>query len=101
MKKRVISAIVIIAIFLPFLIIGELPFAIFMSVLSVMGLYELLKVREEKKKFPLSLKIIAFILTVYFCLYNTNSIESFMHLDYRVMSTIIFLFLWLYSFVLP
>ena len=93
MKKRVLSAIVLIAIFLPFLIIGELPFAIFLSVLSVMGLYELLKVRESKKKFPLWLKIIAYCFTVYFCLYNTGTIESFLHLDYRVMSAIIFVFL--------
>ena len=56
MKTRVLSAIVIIAIFVPFLIIGELPFTILMSVLSIFGLYELLKVRETKKKFPLVLK---------------------------------------------
>ena len=53
MKTRVISAIILVLIFIPFLIIGELPFAIFMSVLSLFGLYELLKVRESKKKFPL------------------------------------------------
>ena len=92
MKKRVLSAIILIAVFVPFLIIGELPFAIFMTALSVMGLYELLKVRESKKKFPLVLKLIAYCLTIYFCLYNTGTIESFMHLDYRVMSAIIFLF---------
>ena len=93
MKKRVLSAIILIAVFVPFLIIGELPFAILMTALSVMGLYELLKVRESKKKFPLVLKLIAYCLTIYFCLYNTGTIESFMHLDYRVMSAIIFLFL--------
>ena len=70
MKKRIISAILIVAVFIPFLIIGELPFAIFMSVLSIAGLYELLRVRESRKKFPIVLKIIAYILTVYFCLYN-------------------------------
>lgn len=93
MKKRILSAIIIIAIFIPFLIIGELPFGIFLSILSVMGLYELLKVRESKKKFPLLLKIIAYCFTMYFCLYNTGTIESFLHLDYRVMSAIIFVFL--------
>ena len=93
MTKRVISAIVLIAIFVPFLIIGELPFAIFMSVLSLLGLYELLKVRETKKKFPIVLKIFAYLLTCYFCLYNTSSIEFINKFDYRIMAGIIFIFL--------
>ena len=93
MTKRIISAIVLIAIFVPFIIIGELPFTIFMSVISMFGLYELLKVRETKKKFPIVLKIFAYLLTCYFCLYNTNSIEFINKFDYRVMAGIIFLFI--------
>jgi len=93
MTKRILGAIVLIAIFVPFLIIGELPFTILMSVLSIFGLYELLKVRETKKKFPLVLKIFAYLLTCYFCLYNTNSIEFINKFDYRVMAGIIFLFI--------
>jgi phosphatidate cytidylyltransferase len=93
MTKRVISAIVLVLIFVPFIIVGELPFTIFMSVLSILGLYELLKVRETKKKFPLVLKIFAYLLTCYFCLYNTSSIEFINKFDYRVMAGIIFLFI--------
>ena len=93
MTKKILGAIILIAIFVPFLIIGELPFTILMSVLSIFGLYELLKVRETKKKFPLVLKIFAYLLTCYFCLYNTNSIEFINKFDYRVMAGIIFLFI--------
>lgn len=93
MTKRVISAVILVLIFVPFLIIGELPFTIFMSILSIFGLYELLKVRETKKKFPIILKIFAYLLTCYFCLYNTSSIEFINKFDYRVMAFIIFLFI--------
>lgn len=93
MTKRVVSAIILVLIFVPFLVIGELPFAIFMSVLSLLGLYELLKVHETKKKFPIVLKVFAFLLTGYFCLYNTSSIEFINKFDYRVMAGIIFLFI--------
>ncbi len=93
MTKRVVSAIIMILVFIPFLVIGELPFAIFMTVLSIFGLYELLKVRETKKKFPIVLKIFAYLLTCYFCLYNTSSIEFINKFDYRVMAFIIFLFI--------
>ena len=93
MKTRVISAIIMILVFIPFIVIGELPFAIFMSVLSMLGLHELLKVRETKKNFPIVLKVFAYLLTLYFCLYNTSSIEFFNKFDYRVIALIIFTFI--------
>ena len=93
MKTRVISAIVMIAIFIPILVIGELPFAILMSALGICGLYELIKVRETKKKFPTLLKIFAYIIVVVFCLYDIGQIEFRISFDYRVMSALIFMFL--------
>lgn len=93
MKTRIISAIVLVLVFVPLLVIGELPFIGFMSILSILGLYELLKVRESKKEFPIVLKVFAYLLTLYFCLYNTSSIEFFNKFDYRVMALIIFAFI--------
>ena len=93
MTKKIISAIILVLVFVPFIIVGELPFTIFMSVLSIFGLYELLKLRETKKKFPLVLKVFAYLLTCYFCLYNTSSIEFINKFDYRIMAGIIFIFL--------
>ena len=93
MKVRVISAIIMIAVFVPLLIIGELPFAIFMAILSALGLYELIKVRETKKKYPLFLKIFAYIMVIAFCMYNFDSIEFTSQFDYRVMALLLFLFL--------
>ena len=93
MKVRVLSAIIMIAVFLPLLIIGELPFAIFMALLSAFGLYEIIKVRESKKKFPTLLKVFAYIMVVAFCMYNFDSIEFSSQFDYRVMALLLFLFL--------
>ena len=93
MTKRIVSAIILVLIFVPLIIVGELPFTILMTVLSILGLYEIIKVRETKKKFPLVLKIFAYLLTCYFCLYNTSSIDFINKFDYRVMAFIIFLFM--------
>ena len=93
MKERILSAILLIIVFVPFLIVGELPFSILMSILSVFALYELLRVRESIKEFPFILKILAYILTLYFSLYNTGTIEFKYSFDYRVMALIIFMFL--------
>lgn len=91
--KRVISAIIMIIILLPLLIVGGKTFAILMSLLAVLGLYELLHIRETKKKFPFLMKIFAYILVLFFSLNNFTSIEFQYSLDYRVMSFIIFIFL--------
>ena len=92
MMKRVISAIVLVLVFVPFLIIGEFPFAILMGILGMCGFYELMRVRETKKKFPLVLKIIAYFLVLAFSMYNITSIEFKYEIDYRVVAFIIFLF---------
>ncbi len=93
MKKRIISAIAMIAIFVPLLIIGELPFALLMTFLAVFGLYELIKVRENEKKFPTFLKIIAYIIVAILCLYDIGQVEFKVAFDYRVMAALIFLFM--------
>lgn len=93
MKKRVFSAIVIVAIFIPLLLIGGKTFAIFMSFLATLGLYELIHIRESKKEFPFLLKIFAYIMVVFFSLSHFNSIVFSYTMDYRVVAFMIFTFL--------
>ncbi len=93
MKIRIISAILMIAIFIPLLIVGEIPFAVLMTLLSVLGLYELIHTRESKRKFPIILKIFAYLLVIFFTISNYDSIQFVCSIDYRVISIIIFAFL--------
>ncbi len=93
MKERVISALVIVLVFIPFLLMGELPFAIFMSFLATLGLYELIKSRESKKSFPSLLKYLAYIMVFCFSMYKYDSLDFQFNFDYRVMAFIIFIFL--------
>ena len=92
MKLRILSAVLMIVIFVPLLLIGEIPFAIFMSIMGLFGFYELMKVRESRKKFPFILKLLAYFIVLCFCTYNIGSIEFTYKFDYRVMAFIIFLF---------
>ena len=92
MKKRVLSAAIMVAIFIPFLIIGDVPFKIFMSIVAAFGLHELIKVRETRKKFPTVLKIFAYILVLALCLTDFNGIEFQYKVDYRFLSLLVFLF---------
>lgn len=93
MKERIISAIIIMAIFIPILCIGGKPFAITMSLIAIMGLYELIKMRETKKEFPFLMKIFAYILVLFFSFNDFSSIVFHRTIDYRVISFIIFVFL--------
>lgn len=94
MTKRVVSAIVMVLLFIPFLVIGGVPFIVLMSVLGVLGLYELLRIRgNAKKKFPLVMRIIAYIFVVFLITNNAGNIDLQYDLDYRLVSAIIFLFL--------
>lgn len=93
MTKRVVSAIVIALIFIPFLLVGGMYFTIFMTVIGMCGLYELMHIRETKKKIPLGMKIIAYLMVAVLIINNSKAIDFQYNLDYRLVSAIIFLFL--------
>ena len=73
MKTRVLSAIVMTVVLVPILIVGGKLFAAIMMILACGGLYELIHIRETRKKFPLIIKIFAYIMVVFFSLNNFDS----------------------------
>lgn len=93
MKKRILSAIIMIAIFVPILLIGGKVFAIFMTILALMGLYELIHIRESRKEFPFIIKLFAYVMVAFFSLSHLDSIEFSYTMDYRVVAFMIFAFL--------
>ena len=74
MEKRVVSAIVMILIFVPLLLLGGMTFSVFMTLLAIAGIYELIKVREKTKKFPKIVIIFAYLIVLFLTLlsYNQN-----------------------------
>ena len=92
MKKRVISAIVLIAIFVPILLLGGMPFAIFMSIAAVVSMYELVNARTKKKGFPFLPLLCSYIFVLVLTLSNYNINTFDYHLDYRIIAGMIFAF---------
>ncbi len=93
MKVRILSAIVMLLVFVPLLIIGGKPYALLMAALAVLGLYEMIHIRESRKPFPLVMKVFAYLLVLFCCLMNSDSVLFTTKLDYRVITFIIFIFL--------
>ncbi len=93
MKIRILSAVVLLAIFIPLLLIGGLPFSMLMLIIALMGLHELLKIRKTKKDFPFSVELFAYVIVIFMTLTNYNSKDLYFVMDYRLMSAIMFVFL--------
>lgn len=56
MKTRLISALIAMLIFIPILFIGGTLFNVAVYIISVLGLYEFIKIKEEKKELPSFIK---------------------------------------------
>ena len=61
MKQRIISAIIAIIILMPLVIYGKIPFYLGVSILGCIGFNELLNLKENKKKIPITMKIISLV----------------------------------------
>ena len=90
MKTRIISAIVMAIIAIPLLVLGGLPFKIFMTLIGIMSVYELMHIRKKKKEIPLFIRIISYILIGVFIILGTNVYTSNYEIIYKII-TVIFL----------
>lgn len=93
MKIRIISAIVLLALFIPALIFGGVFFSILMLLAAMMGLHELLSLRKTKKEFPIFMELFAYILVGFLTISNYQSKTLYYLMDYRMMAFMIFAFL--------
>ena len=93
MKKRIVSAIIMILIFVPLLFIRGVPFTILMTLLALDSMYELITIREKKKKIPMLIKVISYLLVIFSSIltYNQNIFSYTM--SYQLISFIVLIFL--------
>ena len=82
MKQRVISAIIAIIIAIPIIIIGSYAYYVAVGILSIIGYYEMLKVRQKEKKIDLSVRIIT--LVSYLCIVLSAFNKTTFNIDYRL-----------------
>ena len=93
MKKRIISAIIALAVCIPVLILGGIVFNIVVYLLSIIGLYEFMKVKNEKKEIPSFIKFISYILISLIMLFNSSNTQLAFTLDYRILSGLFAMYL--------
>ena len=80
MKTRIISAIVMIALFIPLLIIGEIPYLVMTTIFAVMGMWELMRL----EKIPMVIKILSYLVCI-FLIISSYIIKDFNPFNYYIL----------------
>ena len=93
MKIRIISAAVLLAIFIPLLLVGGLSYSLLMLLIALLALHEILHIRKTKKEFPFFVEVCAYILVAFITFNNYDSKDLYFLMDYRLMSVIMCVFL--------
>lgn len=93
MKKRVISAIVMLLICVPIFLIGGNLYNVGITLLAVLALTEFLDIKETKKKLPFFVKVISYAFVIMFVIAGIdNPIKTFT-MDYRIIGGLFVAFL--------
>lgn len=87
MKKRAISAIILLVITIPLVIIGKIPFALAIGLVSVLAYKEIM----DLYKYPLIVKVLGFIALLSLVYSNFDAHNILLGLDYKVISIILLL----------
>ncbi len=92
MGKRILSAIILLLLFIPVILIGGNIFNLVIYIFSLCAFYEFIGVKDSKKEVPLFIKMIGYVALSCLVFSNQNSNAVFL-IDYRVLTGILILFL--------
>ena len=81
MKKRVISAIVALAVIIPLIVLGGYWYYVGIGIVGVIGFYELISIKEKKKNIPIVMKLLSMISFVLIMFSSINNNYQF-QVDY-------------------
>ena len=99
MKTRLISAFILICICVPLLVIGGLPFDILVTIVSIMALYEIFRVRRSQREIPFIMELFSYVLVAFLTMNNYTSINLVINIDYRLVAFMIFFLLFPIVFI--
>jgi len=91
MKKRVLSAIVMLLIFVPIFLIGGRLFNLLFFALTLLGLREFIKIKENK--YPDFIKLISYLSISLLYFSNTFVTDFAFHIDYKLLAGIFLIIL--------
>lgn len=93
MKKRVMSAILALCIFIPVLCYGKIPYGVFIFILSLQGMKEMMNAIGKERKVPQLIQCISYLLISYLTLSAISISSTTALFDFRLLSSIVLLYL--------
>ena len=93
MKKRVISAIIMLIILVPLILAGGMWFNVGLYLVSILALKEFLDVKASKKPIPSFIRFIAYVFLTLLMIVGINSDGEVYTLDYKLLTALVILFL--------
>lgn len=93
MKKRIISAIILLAIVIPLIQVGGVAFNVGVYIVSIACLKEFLDIKSSRKEVPIFIQLIAYIFMTLIVLVDVRTRSMLFTLDYRILSALFMSFL--------
>ena len=90
MKKRLISAFVILLIFIPLLLLGGIYYTVFGSILGILAIWEVINL---EKKIPNYMRIITYFVGLFLILYNYKYFDFYSFYSFPVVIIVAFIYI--------
>ena len=91
MKNRVLSSILLLLIFIPFIMKGDVFYAGLVLLVGLIAFKELFDLKLKDRKLSLLLEVLAYLAVGFLILNNYQSKELMIVLDYRILTFMLFL----------
>lgn len=93
MGKKILSAIVMLLIFIPIFSVGGSLYNAFIYIIGIIGMNEFINIKNSKKLVPIFIKFLTFIAFTFLIFSNINGDSLIFSIDYRILCGIFALFL--------
>ena len=93
MKNRVLSSILLLLIFIPFIMKGDVFYAGLVLLVGLIAFKELFDLKLKDRKLSLLLEVLAYLAVGFLILNNYQSKELMIVLDYRILTFMLFAFM--------
>lgn len=93
MKNRVLSSILLLLIFIPFIMKGDVFYAGLVLLVGLIAFKELFDLKLKDRKLSLLLEVLAYLAVGFLILNNYQSKELMIVLDYRILTFMLFVFM--------
>ena len=85
MKKRVISAVIVIGLFIPLFLLGGIPFGAAVGIVAALGFKEMLELKESHNSLPSYIKIIGILCLELLIILNRSYQSLYTGMSYALL----------------